>query len=283
LALLFDYDGTLTPIVEHPALARLEAPTLRLLKRLVLLPGIRVGIISGRMLDDLWELMDVPGLYYAGTSGLEFDLQGERRTVAAAEAYRDVVKEVANDLTLLALEFPGAHVEPKDLGLTLHYRGVSPEHCPELLVHAERILRRKGACLRMVEGPMAWEVTPNVAWDKGSALRLIVDSIGSPVIPLYAGDSANDAEAIATVIELGGVALGIGPEAPPSAHHQLNDPIALICFLTSLEQALADSRPGCLEGNAFDRGLASLLGPLNSNAEEASALLGTVPSTLGTT
>ena len=58
------------------------------------------------MLDDLWALMDVPGLYYAGTSGLEFELQGQRSTVEAAESYREMIKELAHHLGLLASSSP---------------------------------------------------------------------------------------------------------------------------------------------------------------------------------
>ena len=104
---------------------------------------------------------------------------------------------------------------------------------------------------------MAWEITPNVDWNKGSALRLIVDSIGQPVVPLYAGDSANDAEAISTVIALGGVALGIGPDAPASVHHRLKEPLELISFLTSLEESLAVSRPMTVEENSYELAPAS--------------------------
>src|SRR5262249_9743352 len=80
LALLFDYDGTLTPIVERPSLALLEPCTRALLGRLAQTAGVSVGIISGRNLTDLRHLVGLPGLYYAGTGGLELDLKGTRLT-----------------------------------------------------------------------------------------------------------------------------------------------------------------------------------------------------------
>jgi trehalose-phosphatase len=238
LALLFDYDGTLTPLVEAPALARLEPAALRVLKRLVLRPRVSVGIISGRCLDDLRGLVDIPGLYSAGTSGLEFDLQGECLTVPAAAAYRGVVKEVVGLLRALTAGYPGACVESKELGLTLHYRHVARPLRGALLEHAARVIGPYLGRLRVVEGALAWEITPAVGWDKGSALRLILDAIGSPVIPLYAGDGANDGEAIAAATALGGIAVGIGPEAPESVHHRLDRPAALVSFLENLEDAL---------------------------------------------
>jgi trehalose-phosphatase len=242
LALLFDYDGTLTPIVDNPARARLEPPTLRLLKQLALHPRVSVGIISGRSLDDLQGLVDVPGLYSAGTSGLELDLQGVRLTLPAAEPYRILLQEVAGQLGRLTGAYPGAWVEYKGLGLTLHYRSVARHQCRALLEEADRKLGPYADRLQNVQGAMAWEITPAVPWNKGSALRLILESIGPPVVPVYAGDGANGEEAIAATIDLGGVALGIGAEAPASVHLRLRDPADLVSFLGCLEEALAEGR-----------------------------------------
>jgi trehalose-phosphatase len=239
LALLFDYDGTLTPLVEDPAQARLEPAALRVLKRLVLRPRVHVGIISGRSLDDLRGRVEIPGLYSAGTSGLELDLQGERLIVPGAETYRGLIREVVGLLGRLASEFPGAWVENKEYGLTLHYRRVESHRRSALLERAARELGPFSGRLRCVEGSLAWEITPAVGWDKGVALRLILEAIGQPVIPLYAGDGANDYDAIAAAIALGGVALGIGADAPPSVQHRLRAPTDLVSFLENLNEALA--------------------------------------------
>ncbi|CAN5496483.1 hypothetical protein BH10PLA2_BH10PLA2_36830 [soil metagenome] len=198
-----------------------------------------MGVVSGRGLDDLWELMDVPGIYYAGTSGLEFDLQGQRFTVPEAEPYRALIKDVGSQLSILAMDFPDAWVENKELGLTLHYRRVQHDLCAELLQRASRILQPYEEHLRMTEGPMAWELTPRICWNKGSALRLILESIGSPVLPFYAGDAANDEEAIAAALELGGVALAIGTSVATSVENRLSDPSALTDFLLCFEETLA--------------------------------------------
>ena len=44
---------------------------------------------------------------------------------------------------------------------------------------------------------MAIEIAPDVGWTKGTALRMIVEHVGgAAVLPLYAGDDANDADAL---------------------------------------------------------------------------------------
>ena len=78
LILLFDYDGTLTPIVEHPKLATLSPDARQVLARLAQHANVVIGLLSGRSLDDLKAMLDLPGLYLAGTGGLELDLCGTR-------------------------------------------------------------------------------------------------------------------------------------------------------------------------------------------------------------
>jgi trehalose 6-phosphate phosphatase len=240
LALLFDYDGTLTPVVEHPVLARLDPHTLRLLQRLARQPRVEVGIISGRGLDDVRGMVGLPGLYYAGNCGLELDLLGKRVTHAGAGVYRGLLQRVTRRLGALAADNPGAWVEDKGLGLTLHYRKVAPHRRQGLLARARQVVGAFGGRLRVSEGPLAREITPALPWDKGAALRLILERIGRHALPLYAGDGANDAEAVATTAALGGVALGVGACAPARARYRLRDPAALTDFLTRLAEALDD-------------------------------------------
>src|SRR5262245_35407179 len=53
LNLAADYDGTLTPIVEHPDVAALSDRARQVIERMSRRDDVRVAIISGRNLDDL--------------------------------------------------------------------------------------------------------------------------------------------------------------------------------------------------------------------------------------
>lgn len=241
LALLFDYDGTLTPIVDHPALAHLAPDMHQLLRRLTRQANVKVGIISGRSLDDVQKIVGLPGLYYAGNSGLELDLLGERICHPRAQSCRSLVRTVVGRLEALTMAYPGAWVEDKRLGLTLHYRKVALHRRLHLLARARQLVRPYLHRLRVVTGPMAWEITPALGWDKGSAVRQILESIGPPTFALYAGDGANDAAALATTTTFGGLALGIGAGTPGSVHFRLRDPAALANLLTCLAESLDSS------------------------------------------
>ncbi len=117
VALLFDYDGTLTPIVPHPWLAEISAETRELLQQLIQQPRLHLGILSGRSLEELIQMVGLANLYYCGTSGLELDLRGKRLLPPHAEEAALVIDGLARSLQSLAAGASGAWVEKKPLGL----------------------------------------------------------------------------------------------------------------------------------------------------------------------
>jgi trehalose 6-phosphate phosphatase len=240
LVLLFDYDGTLVPLEAHPSLVRLDAATRELLGQLAGLPRVLVGILSGRMLDELAEMVSLADLCLAGTAGLELHLYGTRLANPQAERARSWVAHLAERLDGLPAAFPGVWLENKGLGLTVHYRDVPGNRVGLLRAEVERTVAALAWPFRLTDGPMAVEITPELGWNKGTAVERILDSLpAGDLCVLYAGDEANDADALETVVALGGIALGIGPRAPDAAQHRLADPAALIAMLQRLLAALA--------------------------------------------
>ena len=78
LVLLFDYDGTLAPIAPLPRLARLSGRMRLILQRLTRRPGVTLGILSGRAVDELKDMVCLDNVCLAGVSGLELELSGRR-------------------------------------------------------------------------------------------------------------------------------------------------------------------------------------------------------------
>jgi len=230
---MFDYDGTLAPLAPEPSLAHLPPGTRSLLGSLSAVSRVHVGVISGRPLLDLRRMVGLPGLSYAGTGGLEMEIHGVRLTDPAEESHRALIGGIAGGLASVAASHRGAWVEDKGSALTLHYRHVSPEGVSPLLGRANALLRGHEARVRVLQGPMAWEVSPARAWDKGTALRAITEASGPGAIPLYAGDSANDAPALDAAVALGGLAFAVGDDAPP-APHRLGGPDDVVALLMSL-------------------------------------------------
>lgn len=244
LVLLFDYDGTLTPIVEHPRLAVLDRKVRRLLARLANRPRIGLGILSGRQLEELERLVRLPGLCLAGTGGLELNLQGTRIEHPRALYAAALIERVAERLDEELKGHQGAWLETKRLGLAVHYRHLAEHLVAPLRTRVEELADAFPGELRIVEGPRAWEITPAWGWTKGTAVGMILAHLGAGGEQLlYAGDSANDADAMEVVAAAGGTVLGIGPRAPSLAQYRLPDHAALQTFLTCLDAFLKSGSP----------------------------------------
>jgi trehalose-phosphatase len=234
LALLFDFDGTLAPLVTHPDLATCPPATLDVLARLADLPMILVGIISGRALADVKSKISMPKLIYAGSSGLEMEF-GERVVVHPdASRFSAVLAAAAEVVSPAVHQFPGAWIEHKPMSFTIHYRHVRRDDvalCEQCL--ASRLARYSGV-LDCLDGSLALDVLPAVGWAKGEALDAIIKHHGRDAIPLYAGNDARDLGAMRAAARNGGISIGVGPAAPIQAQHVIEDVEALTEYLAKL-------------------------------------------------
>ena len=248
LVLLFDYDGTLTPIVEHPCLAKLDHNTIQILRNLAARPRVHLGVLSGRDLDQLKSLVPVPNIYFAGTAGLEIELRGLRLVHPDAHRMATLIRRLAVQMENEVAVYKGVWIEKKTFGLTLHYRQMQENQLESLKSTLTQILLAFAGELRIVPGPKAWEITPANSWNKGTAVRLILaDSGASSDILFYAGDGANDREAMMEVEAMGGITLGLGPDAPRGTLGRLPNQLGLLAFLSHLRRELEASRGPTLQ------------------------------------
>jgi trehalose-phosphatase len=240
LLLLVDYDSTLVPIAPHPEPAVLDRRSRRLLANLARLPRVSVGVISGRSLDDLEGMVGLDEVYYAGVSGLELELAGGTRFRHPAATQAVVtISQVLERLEAIVADLPGAWIENKQIGLTAHFRQLPVDLVPALRARVMHIVQEVSKPLRIVDGPMALEITPAGDCHKGRAVRAVLQCLGSvQATCLYAGDDANDADAFAEVAAGGGVCLGVGPQLPAGAQYRLDGPVHLMATLDDLYQEL---------------------------------------------
>lgn len=239
LLLLFDYDGTLAPFAERPSEAILPAQTRQLLAQLAALPGIRVGVLSGRALADVESMVQLPQLFYGGTAGLELKVDGECVHHVLSAAEQQALHQATEQLQQLAGRYPGAWVETKPAGMTLHYRDVAAEQSDTVRAAGRALLQQWPGRFRVMDGPRAVEVILAVGRDKGESVRWLIAHVGAPVFPVCFGDSENDQPALALANQMGGLAVGVGAHAPAEAHYRLPDPSALAAWLQELLPALA--------------------------------------------
>jgi trehalose-phosphatase len=244
LALLFDYDGTLVPLAAHPRLATMIPQTQRLLRRLAGRSRIALGVISSRELGELRALVSLKNIYYGGNSGLELDLRGTRISHPGIQDSLPAIVALAGKLQEIIGMFPGAWLEGKMSGLTIHFRDVSIARLPDLHTQISVVSEPFTDLMRFTDGPKAIEIVPQLGWDKGTAVKFIIDHLGqNDLLPLYAGDAPNDDPAFELVGGMGGICIGVGMEIPPFAHYCVADPAALLSFLFALDRNLAAEEP----------------------------------------
>ena len=232
--LLFDFDGTLSPTVARPERARLPERMRRVLAELVATPACRVGVVSGRGLDDLRSRADVPGLLLAGSGGLEWEIAGVRGRVPEAAAGMKAITAVADTLAPRLAGVPGVWLERKPLGLAIQHRDADRESVATIRGLAAELQAVHGADVRVVVCSLGVEITPCPAHDKGSAVRLLMASMpDASVRVIYAGNDTNDAEAMAEVARRGGWTVAVGLDAPP-ADLRLGNPGELAEWLEAL-------------------------------------------------
>jgi len=220
VAFFFDYDGTLSPIVAHPSLAVLSETVREHLRELTSHERVSVGVISGRALDDVLNMIRLPDVFYAGSCGSELDLQGDRWQYPLSLEAQTQFQAVLAELRAVVPDFPGVWIEEKPLGFAVHYRAASPVIGASFqLAFREMITRFSG--LHTLNICEAFEVSPTEAWNKGTAVQFILQKLPTDVHPVYFGDSENDRPGMVSVRSVGGVTVAIGETAPDCAEYRL--------------------------------------------------------------
>jgi trehalose 6-phosphate synthase/phosphatase len=244
LVLLFDYDGTLVPIAGHPRMAVMLESTRRRLARLARMPAMFVGMVSGRTIDDLRDRVGLVHAYYAGTGGLEIACGHTAMLQPDPTRVAPLLADVAASVRHVLNGYAGAWLEQKPLGLTAHYREVAPRRTAAIRRAIADAVQPWSGSIRVVDGAMAVEITPDLGWTKGTALRIIAKhAAGAAALPLYAGDEMNDADAMLAAAELGGLTLGIGAQAPSIAQYRLPDSASLEHCLDELLEIVGEGAP----------------------------------------
>lgn len=242
LLLLFDFDGTLAPIVAHPILAVLPIATRELLANLAAVPRVSIGVISGRELSQLKERIGLSGLAYAGSGGMQIDLGHEHLIDdALAEFDKDSVT-IVNTLTAAVGKYPGAWIERKPGCLAVHHRSLPPLMSVCLLQEVRESLvcfLEEPPVIRMRDVCRALEIALTDSWTKADAIDRILAAREPGSFVAFAGDGANDAEAVAHVNRLGGLTIGIGPDSPEGTAVRLASPEHLAADLNRLLRELA--------------------------------------------
>ena len=240
--LLTDFDGTLSPIVADPALARLVDGTDGALERLAERLAV-VAIVTGREPMEARRLVGVPRVLIAGNHGTEWLEPGTDASVAApgSEGVRSELDRVLARVPRL----PGVVAEHKGLSASVHYRN-APDPDAARAIILDALADAESAGLRIGHGRMVVELRPVGIGDKGSAARSIVERFGLRGAVVL-GDDVTDLDMFdavaglrdagrlrAAIIAVGGTDRDVPPELSAAADIVLADPADAAKLLATL-------------------------------------------------
>lgn len=197
LGLVFDIDGTLSPIVSVPAEARLYPGTLDLLRQAAVYA--QVAILTGRGIEDGAAMVNLEGLTYIGSHGNEWSdgLPTTHPVTVSAEAvqHREAVSQLLDLAERNLGQLPGLLIERKRVGGAIHYRQTADqERTRQLLLEMlSEPARERQLLLR--EGKKVIEIKSASAMDKGRALRRLAEQWKLQGL-LFAGDDRTDLDAV---------------------------------------------------------------------------------------
>ena len=237
LLVALDFDGTLAPLQDDPAASRILPVGVDALARLAAAPGVAIALVSGRAMNDLHTLAQVPvGTYLIGSHG------AERARVATFGLDRDVVQlsdEQADRLATLGAEAAriargrdGVWVETKPTAVVVHTRLAQDADSEPAERDAVALGERLGT--GVLHGKDVVEISVLRA-SKGEALTALRDELGAPVV-LYAGDDVTDEHAFEALRD-DDVTIKVG-RGTTSARYRVDGPDEMVAALAALADRL---------------------------------------------
>lgn len=229
IALFFDYDGTLTPIIGTPDKAILPSETKELLKRLIKNRKCELAIISGRALKDIKKKVDIPDIVYVGNHGLEIEGPKIRFESPISARYKRILQHIKDDLNTNLSAINGAFMEDKGLSLSIHYRLVDRKIISEVktIFHETTILHILRDDIKVKTGKKVFEIRPSIEWDKGRVVLWLLARWrfalkDKDIMPVYLGDDVTDEDAF-KALKKRGISIFVGMPNSSYATYYLKD------------------------------------------------------------
>lgn len=184
---VFDFDGTLAPIVPQPDDAHLPAPVRLRLQALQL--HAPVAILTGRALNDIAARLDFNADFMIGNHGLEgLPDSAHRRTgyEQVCNGWRNALQAALADGSRFE---PTLLLEDKLISLSLHYR-----HARNQALARQQLLAlfaTLSPAPRIIAGKCVFNLLPEGSGDKGTAFEQLMRLSGA-TSAVYVGDDVTD-------------------------------------------------------------------------------------------
>ncbi|MGV8969982.1 MAG: trehalose-phosphatase [Microbacteriaceae bacterium] len=198
LLVALDFDGTLAPEVDDPERARALPESRAAVLRLLAMPNTRVALVSGRALESLERVSDLPdSALLIGSHGIEirldepglgFPLSADE--IEKVEVLHEVLAEVADSIDQVWLE-------PKPAGFALHTRLATEENSrvAHLVARKEATTELSGLTVRDGKNVLEFSVRSTT---KGEAIQHLREYTKASAV-FFAGDDVTDEDGFAAL------------------------------------------------------------------------------------
>jgi trehalose 6-phosphate phosphatase len=220
--------------MDRPDQVHADAELIDLLRALHVRCGSRLAIVSGRSIAQIDRMIGpvAQDLALAGSHGAELRYDG----VLIRPPRPSGLAEASAELALYAASHPGLLVEPKSLGVALHYR-MAPAQAAEAqgivcaIASRHGLLVQRGKMMIEMHGPGS---------DKGRAVTALLERPAlAGAVPVVIGDDLTDEPALAVARAMGGVGIVVGGDRPSAARYTLADVGAVRGWLWQLAEITA--------------------------------------------
>ena len=222
MSLLLDFDGTLVDLVDRPDAVVADTHLKALLNRLAGTFEGRIALVSGRSIAQLFGFFgqSLTRFGFVGSHGAEVQVGVQRVASVRPEALGAVEQAMRSAFG----QEEGIIIEPKSLGVALHYR-LAPMAEAKVRNFARELAEASG--LMIQEGKMMIELRAS-GHDKGTGIvDLMAHSPFSGTRPIFIGDDLTDEAGFAAAERRGGFGVLVGTERSTAARYRLSDVAAV--------------------------------------------------------
>jgi len=218
-----DYDGTLTPIVSRPELALISEEMRQTVIRLS--RKYPVAVVSGRMREDVEKLVGIKDFIYAGSHG--FDIAGPGLNMVHP-GVRELIPVVDKAIAFFRKAFrdiKGVLIEEKKFSVAVHYRLLEDGQSFPLIEKTVNKVVADNPQLRLMQGKKVFEILPAVDWNKGKAVRWLMEALSfswEDHSVVYIGDDTTDEDAFRAVRTRGTGILVAGQDRASAADFRIS-------------------------------------------------------------
>jgi trehalose 6-phosphate synthase/phosphatase len=237
LNLLLDYDGTLTPIVKHPELAKLPKKTYALLQQLIEKKQIKIIIVSGRTADFLSrQLKSLNCNIVAEHGAMYFDRKKNTWETLVNFNPKDWFATIKKMMQSFTDRVPESFIEQKKFSLAWHYRQSPAKFASQQAIILKDTLETafSNAPITIQQGKKVIEVK-TVEANKGFFVRWYSKNHKNSKYLLTLGDDTTDEDLFEATQSLNGLAIRVGTGIS-CANYRLRKQQEVITFLKKLNE-----------------------------------------------